>query len=81
MEKYYALDYVDERECELIYDAQLYRTREEAAAARAQMSNPERFDISWYTYDEIQNDLFCGMPIVITDKLTIAWELEEEEEG
>ena len=79
MEKYYALDYVDSWECELIYDAQLYRTKEEAAATRAQMPNPECFDISWYTFDEIQNDLFSGIPIVITDKLTIAFENEKEE--
>ena len=49
MEKFWALDYVDEHECELVVDGQLYATEEEAYAAREALPHPERYDVTWYT--------------------------------
>ena len=41
MKRYWALDYVDEHECELVVDGQLYETEEEAYQARSQKPHPE----------------------------------------
>lgn len=70
MEKFWALDYVDEYECELVVDGQLYATEEEAYAAREAMSHPERYDITWYTKADLEDDVF-GCEIVITPELKI----------
>ena len=48
--EFYSLDYVNgqDGECELVYDDQLYATKEAAYAARAAMSRPELFDVTMY---------------------------------
>lgn len=71
MKKYYALDYVNELECELVYNDQLYLTEEEAEAARSKMRLPEMFDVSWYTFQDLQDDVFDGAQIMITDDLKV----------
>lgn len=49
MKVYYALDYVDDEYCELVVDGQLYETQEAAAAAKIQKSNPNLYEINFYT--------------------------------
>ena len=71
MEKYYALDYVNKLECELVYNGQLYLTEEEAEAARSKMRRPELFDVTWYTLRDLQDDVFDGTQIMITDDLKV----------
>ena len=71
MEKFWALDYVDEYECELVVDGQLYATEEEAYAAREAMSHPERYDITWYTKADLKDDVFDGSEIIITPDLKV----------
>ncbi len=71
MEKFWALDYVDEYECELVVDGQLYATEEEAAAARELKRYPERYDISWYTKADLEDDVFDGSEIIITPELKV----------
>lgn len=71
MIRYYALDYVDEHECELVYDGQLYLTEEEAEAARQKMPRPELFDITWYLTNELCEDVFDGESIIITPELKV----------
>jgi hypothetical protein len=66
MEKCWALDYVDEYECELVVDAQLYATEE----ARAHMDHPERYDITWYTKLDLEKDVFC-CSVEITPELKV----------
>lgn len=70
MEKFWALDYVDEYECELVVDAQLYATEKEAAAARELKQDPERYDITWYTKADLEDDVF-GCEIFITPELKV----------
>jgi hypothetical protein len=48
MEKYWALDYTDERTCELVYNDQLYLTKAAARAAAKATGHPERFDVTPY---------------------------------
>jgi len=48
MEKYWALDYTDDRECELVYDDQLYLTKTAARAAAKATGHPEHFDVTPY---------------------------------
>lgn len=48
MEKYWALDYVDDRECELVYNDQLYLTKAAARAAAKATGHPENFDVTPY---------------------------------
>jgi len=71
MKKYYALDYVDKLECELVYNGQLYLTEEEAEAAKSKMRRPELFDVTWYTLQDLQDDVFDGESIVITPSLKV----------
>ena len=64
MEKFWALDYVDEHECELVVDGQLYATEEEAYAAREALPHPERYDVTWYTKADLERDVFmCDVEI------------------
>lgn len=53
MEKYYALDYVDEHECELVCDNKVYYTRAEAEAARVALPHPDLYEINWYTLADL----------------------------
>lgn len=71
MKKYYALDYVNKLECELVYNGQLYLTEEEAEAARSKMRRPDLFDVTWYTFQDLQDDVFDGAQIMITDDLKV----------
>lgn len=48
MEKYWALDYTDDRECELVYNDQLYPTKAAARAAAKATGHPEHFDVTPY---------------------------------
>lgn len=48
MEKYWALDYTDDRECELVYNDQLYLTKTAAKAAAKATGYPEHFDVTPY---------------------------------
>lgn len=71
MEKFWALDFVGERECELVYNDQLYKSWDEANTARVETGRPELFDITEYrlvdledVYDskvQITNDLHVLM--------------------
>lgn len=70
MKKYYALDYINEHECELVYDGQLYLTEEEAEAARKRMPRPELFDVTWYLVKDLEDDVF-GYPITIDEDLRV----------
>ena len=69
MEKYWALDYVDELECELVVDNQLYATEEEAAAAKLQKPDPEHYEVNWYTISDIEEA--WGYAVVIEDGLYV----------
>lgn len=48
MEKYWALDYTDDRECELVYNDQLYPTKAAARTAAKATGHPENFDVTPY---------------------------------
>lgn len=71
MKRYWALDYVDEYECELVVDGQLYETEEEAYQARARKKYPERYDVTWYLKGDLEHDVFDGSEIIITPDLKV----------
>ena len=68
--KYWALDYIDEVSCELVYQNKLYRSELEAAAARAAMPRPERFEVSWYTELDLR-ELYDDDELEVDEKLEI----------
>lgn len=59
MKLWYALDYVNGDECELVYNDQLYATETAAQAAREATDRPDLFDISWYGMADLQ-EIFNG---------------------
>ncbi len=71
MKRYWALDYVDEHECELVVDGQLYETEEEAYQARSQKPHPECYDVTWYLTGDLKDDVFDGSEIRITPDLKV----------
>lgn len=70
MEKYYALDFINDCECELVYGDQLYATEAEAEAAREATERPELFDITWYTLNDLEDDVYT-VPFEIDDNLHV----------
>ena len=65
MTKYYALDYVNGQvgECELVFGDQLYRTEDEAAAAREATGRSDLFDVSWYGIKDLEEIYFSRVEI------------------
>ena len=45
---YWALDYVGDDECELVFRDQLYQTEEDAERARQQLNRPDDYEVHWY---------------------------------
>ena len=70
MEKYWALDYVDDTSCELVYQDKLYRNELEAEAARAAMPEPTRFEVSWYSKLDLR-EVYEDDELEVDDKLGI----------
>lgn len=68
--KYWALDYVEAGSCELVYQDKLYRSELEAEAARAAMSRPELFEVSWYTKLDLR-ETYEDDELEVDDKLEI----------
>lgn len=58
--KWYALDYVDDTECELVCGDQLYATEEAAEAARKAKEVPSLYEVSWYGYADLV-ELYDGL--------------------
>ena len=58
MTKYWALDYVDETECELVVNGQLYATEYEAEMARLKTDDPEHYEVTWYTKSDLENEVY-----------------------
>ena len=54
--KYWAIDYINGElgECEVVYNDQVYKSEEEAAAARIATGRPDLFDVSWYTMPDLE---------------------------
>ena len=70
MEMYWALDYVDDYECELVLGDQLYPTEE---AARAAAKNLENVEVNWYTLNDLEDDVYT-VPITIDEHLHVCIE-------
>ena len=67
---YWALDYVDDNECELVLGDQLYPS--EAAAAAAIEGDGENIEINWYTRKDLEEDVY-GENIIIDENLHVRW--------
>lgn len=70
MEKYWALDYVDETSCELVVGDKLYATEEEAYAARARHSHPECYEVNWYSRKDLEDNVY-GVEVHIDKNLKV----------
>lgn len=68
--KYWALDYIDETSCELVYDEKLYANKLEAEAARVAMPRPELFEVNWYTELDLR-ELFDDDKLEVDHELRI----------
>lgn len=70
--KYWALDYVNDRdgEYELVYNDQLYATEEEAYAAREATGRPDLFDVTCYTPSDL-DDIYLHC-VTILDNLIVS---------
>lgn len=69
MEKYWALDYVDDEECEMIVNDQLYATEEEAARARDELEDPTHYEVNWYSIYDLEFEY--GRKVHITTDLKV----------
>ena len=68
--KYWTLDYVDQYECELVFEGQLYESEEAAYKARHEEFNrPDLLEVTWYTMKDLE-EIFGG-PVVITKDLRV----------
>lgn len=67
---YWALDYVDDTSCELVYKDKLYANKLEAEAARAAMRRPELFEVNWYTERDLR-DMYEDDELEVDEKLEI----------
>lgn len=70
MEKYWALDYVDDCECELVYRDQLYKTESEAMIALWELGSPKNLEVNWYTRKDLEEDVY-STEIYIDDELRV----------
>lgn len=70
MDKYWALDYVSDLECELVCDDQLYASKEDAIKARLSTSRPDLFEVNWYTLGDLRE--MYNDEIFITSDLRVA---------
>lgn len=52
--KYWALDYVDDSECELVVNDQLYLTEESALYAATATRRPDLYEVTWYTIPDLK---------------------------
>ena len=70
--RYWAIDYVNGEagECELVLDDQLYATMEAAMEARRKLRRPELYEVSWYTYPDLQ-ELYNKLDVKINEKLQV----------
>lgn len=69
--EYYALDYVSDGECELVYEDKLYWSWDEANAARLATGRPELFDITKYRYIDLL-DVYNASKLDIADMRVVA---------
>lgn len=67
---YWALDYVDDASCELVYKDKLYPNKLEAEAARAAMRRPELFEVNYYSELDLR-ELYDDDKLEVDDKLEI----------
>ena len=69
--EYYALDFVNHEECELVYDDQLYASWDEADAARVATGKPWLFDVSKYRYVDLL-EVYDASKLEIVDMRVVA---------
>lgn len=71
MEKYWAIDYINDElsECEPVYGDQLYVSEEEAETVRKTLDRPELFEVNWYGPRDIQE--FYTRKITIDENLHV----------
>lgn len=67
---YWALDYVDDASCELVYEDKLYPNKLEAEAARAAMQQSELFEVNCYSELDLR-ELYEDDELEVDDKLEI----------
>jgi len=74
MEKFWALDYVNDEtnECELVYGDQLYATEADAQLARLRADCTNQLEVNWYTILDLEDDVF-DCPFTIDDHLHIIY--------
>ena len=72
MTKYWAVDYVDETECEPVVDDQLYATEEDAIAAAEKYG--DGYEVNWYTLADLENDIYDYSEISIGPDLVVRGE-------
>ena len=67
---YWALDYVDDTSCELVFQDKLHPNKLEAEAARAAMPDPEHFEVSCYSELDLR-EIYDDDKLEVDDKLEI----------
>lgn len=68
--KWYAIDYVSDCECELVYNDQLYLTEEAAQAACDELARPDYFEVNWYQLGDLA-EVYNTDNFEITDDLRV----------
>lgn len=67
MTRYWALDYVTDRECELVVNDQLYATEDEAMDA---VNDLPYYEVNWYTLADLKEDVY-GTDVEIDENLVV----------
>jgi hypothetical protein len=60
MEYFWAIDYVDENECELVIDDQLYASKEDAIEALVDREDRDLCEINQYSMADLEDDIYGG---------------------
>ena len=67
--KYWAIDYINKDECELVVGDQLYPTKEEAEAVISELPRPELHEVNWYGLGDL-SEIYSG-EVYVDDQLRV----------
>jgi hypothetical protein len=71
MKRFWAIDYVDENECELVVNGQLFLTELDAIEDIMDRPNRDNLEVSWYTIEDLRRDVYDMDEVHITPDLQV----------
>lgn len=71
MKRFWAIDYVDENECELVVNGQLFLTELDAIEDIMDRPNRDNLEVNWYTIEDLRRDVYDMDEVHITPDLQV----------